>query len=42
VRLGNPRVSVAAAIGRAALAEAADQRAANVLPVIREIRKPAA
>jgi hypothetical protein len=38
VRLGNPNLSEAAAIGRAKLQEVAQQRAANVLPVIRELQ----
>ena len=37
-KLGNPRIAEAAAMGRAALKTAADQFAANVLPVIREIQ----
>jgi DNA invertase Pin-like site-specific DNA recombinase len=37
VQLGNPNLSKAAAIGRARLQEAAQQFAANVLPVIRQI-----
>jgi DNA invertase Pin-like site-specific DNA recombinase len=37
-RLGNPRLAEAAAMGRAALQSAADQFAANVLPVIRELQ----
>jgi hypothetical protein len=35
-RLGNPRLSEAAALGTAAGKAAADQRAARVLPIIRE------
>jgi hypothetical protein len=38
VRLGNPNLSKAAAIGWARLQEAAQQFAANVLPVIRELQ----
>jgi hypothetical protein len=38
VRLGNPNLSEAAAIGRARAQEAAQQRADNVLPVIRELQ----
>jgi len=38
-QLGNPRLPEAAALGTAANKAAADQRAANVLPVIREIQK---
>lgn len=38
VRLGNPNLSKAAAIGRARLQEAAQQFAANVLPAIRELQ----
>jgi DNA invertase Pin-like site-specific DNA recombinase len=41
-RLGNPRLSVARAIGRAALASAARERDANVLPIIREIQRAGA
>jgi DNA invertase Pin-like site-specific DNA recombinase len=37
-RLGNPRLSEAAALGSAAGKAAADQRATNLLPVIREIQ----
>lgn len=37
-RLGNPRLSEAAALGTAAGKAAADQRAARVLPIIRELR----
>jgi DNA invertase Pin-like site-specific DNA recombinase len=37
-RLGNPKLSKAAALGTAAGKAAADQFAANVLPVIREIQ----
>ena len=38
VRLGNPNLPKAAAIGRARLQESAQQFAANVLPVIRELQ----
>ena len=38
VRLGNPNLSQAAALGRARAQEAAQQRADNVLPVIRELQ----
>jgi DNA invertase Pin-like site-specific DNA recombinase len=38
VRLGNPNLSKAAAVGRARAQEAAQQRADNVLPVIRELQ----
>jgi DNA invertase Pin-like site-specific DNA recombinase len=38
VRLGNPNLSEAAAIGRARAQEAAQQRADDVLPVIRELQ----
>jgi DNA invertase Pin-like site-specific DNA recombinase len=38
VRLGNPNLSEAAAIGRARAQEAAQQRADNVLSVIRELQ----
>src|SRR5262245_4271404 len=41
-KLGNPQISTAAAMGRAALAAAGDQYAANVVPVIREIQKAGA
>jgi len=37
-RLGNPRLSEARAIGRAAVEAAARERDANVLPIIREIQ----
>ena len=37
-RLGNPRLSEAAALGTVAGRAAADQRAARVLPIIRELR----
>ena len=37
-RLGNPKLAEAAALGTAAGKAAADQRAANVLPIIRELR----
>jgi DNA invertase Pin-like site-specific DNA recombinase len=37
-RLGNPQLSEAAALGSAAGKAAADQRATNLLPVIREIQ----
>ena len=36
-RLGNPKLAEAAALGTAAGKAAADQRAANVLPIIREL-----
>ena len=36
--IGNPRIIEAATLGRVALAAAADQFAANVLPIIREIQ----
>jgi DNA invertase Pin-like site-specific DNA recombinase len=42
VRLGNPNLSKAAAVGRARLQEAAQQFAANVLPVIRELQSAGA
>ena len=38
MRLGNPNLSEAAAIGRARAQEAAQQRADNVLSVIRELQ----
>jgi DNA invertase Pin-like site-specific DNA recombinase len=38
VRLGNPNLSKAAAIGRARLQDVARERDANVLPVIRELQ----
>ncbi len=38
VKLGNPKLAVAAKRGRIAQAEGADQFAANVLPVIKEIQ----
>jgi DNA invertase Pin-like site-specific DNA recombinase len=38
VRLGNPNLSEAAAIGRARLQDVARERDANVLPVIRELQ----
>ena len=38
VRLGNPNLPTAAKLGAAANKEAAKQRAANVLPVIRDIQ----
>jgi DNA invertase Pin-like site-specific DNA recombinase len=38
VKLGNPKLSEAAAIGRARLQEVARERDANVLPVIRELQ----
>jgi DNA invertase Pin-like site-specific DNA recombinase len=38
VRLGNPNLSKAAAIGRARLQAVARERDANVLPVIRELQ----
>jgi DNA invertase Pin-like site-specific DNA recombinase len=38
VRLGNPNLSEAAAVGRARLQEVARQRDAKVLPVIRELQ----
>src|SRR5262249_49045570 len=41
-RLGNPRLSDAQAIGRAALEAAARERDANVLPIIREIQQAGA
>ncbi len=37
-RLGNPKLSEVAALGTAAGKAAADQRAANVLPIIRELQ----
>ena len=37
-RLGNPRLPEAAARGTAALEAAAGQRAANLLPIIRELQ----
>jgi DNA invertase Pin-like site-specific DNA recombinase len=42
VRLGNPNLSKAAAIGRAKLREVARERDANVLPVIREVQQAGA
>jgi DNA invertase Pin-like site-specific DNA recombinase len=38
VRLGNPRPTEAAALASAAVKAAADQFAANVLPIIRELQ----
>ena len=38
-RLGNPRLPEAAALGRASLQASAARRAANVLPVIRELQQ---
>src|SRR5277367_5503559 len=38
VKLGNPNPAAAAAMGLAVMKAAADQRAANVLPIIREIQ----
>jgi DNA invertase Pin-like site-specific DNA recombinase len=37
-KLGNPRIAETAKLGRAALVASADQFAANVLPIIREIQ----
>ena len=39
IKLGNPRIAEAAGLGVEAIKAAADQFAANVLPVIRDIQK---